>query len=111
VTWAREALEVEHAVADDADVFLGDRHEFAPQRVERVEVEPTRAALETRGVDEMWRADRRDVHGQPGVLAHEHAGRTRVVEVDVREQQMTEVGDGEAARGKFGAQRLDGRSR
>jgi hypothetical protein len=39
----------------------------------------------------MRRADRRDVHLQLRVLAHEHSCRARVVEVDVREQQVRHV--------------------
>src|SRR5690242_18445043 len=39
----------------------------------------------------MRRADGRDVHLQLRVLAHEDAGGARMVEVDVREQQMTHV--------------------
>ena len=62
----REAVEAEHAVADDADVLLGHRRELAPELVEVLAVESARALLEPRRVDEVGRADLRDVDGQPG---------------------------------------------
>ena len=86
-----EAFEPEHLGADDADVLLRHRCELAPERVELLAVEPARASLEPLGVDEVRRADLRYVHLQLRVLADEHAGRARVVEVDVREQQVPHV--------------------
>ena len=44
------------------------------------------------------------MHLQPRVLAHEHARRARMVEVDVREQQVAHVGELEAALGEPGLQ-------
>ena len=44
---------------------------------------------------------------QPGVLAHEHAGRARVVEVDVREEQVPEVAQLETALGQARLQLVD----
>ena len=90
-----EGLEPEHRAVDRVDVLLRDRRELAPERVERVAVEPARALLEPLGLDEVRRADRRDVHLQAGVLADEHARRAGVVEVDVREQEMADVGERE----------------
>ena len=55
-----EDLEPGGAVARDPDVLLGHRCELAPELVERVAVEPPRAPLEPRGVDEVRRADLRD---------------------------------------------------
>ena len=51
------------------------------------------------------------MHCQSRVLAHEDACRARVVEVDVREQKMAEIGDREAVVGESFAQRLDRRCR
>ena len=87
----REAGEAEHAVADDVHVRRRHGRELAPERVERVAVEPARAALEPLGLDEVRRADLRDVHLQRRVLADEHACGARMVEVDVAEQQMADV--------------------
>ena len=69
------------------------RRELTPERVERGAVEPARAALEALRVDEMRRSDLRDVHLELRMLAHEHAGRTRMVEMDVAEQEMTHVAE------------------
>src|SRR5690348_4379546 len=80
-----EAVEAEHPVADDVHVRLGKRCELAPQRVERVAVQPPRAALEPGGIQEVRRADLRHVDLQRRMLAHERSGRARVVEVDVAE--------------------------
>ncbi len=50
-------------------------------------------------------ADLRHVHLQLGVLADEHARRARVVEVDVREEQVPHVAELESALGQAGLQR------
>ena len=50
------------AVADDLDVLLRHGRELAPEDVERVAVEPARARLEPARVDDVRRADLRDVH-------------------------------------------------
>ena len=102
-----EDLEPEEAVADGVDVALGDGRELAPERVERRPVEPARARLELRRVDEVRRADLGDVHLQPRALAHERARGSRVVEVDVREEQVADVGEVEAALGESGLQVRD----
>jgi pimeloyl-ACP methyl ester carboxylesterase len=44
----------------------------------------------------MWRADRRHPHRQPGMLTDERTGGAGVVEMDVREEQVAEVGHLEA---------------
>ena len=97
VTGGRKARQAERLVAHDVDVVARDGRELAPEPVEVVSVEPPRAALEPARVDEVGRADLRDVHLQAGVLPHEHARRSRMVEVDVREQQVSYVGELEAA--------------
>ena len=100
VAGARKGREPERLVADDVDVLGRDWRELAPEPVEVVAVEPPRAALEPARVDEVRRADLGDVHLQPGVLADEHAGCARMVEMDVREQQVAHVGELEAALGE-----------
>ena len=55
----------------------------------------------------MRRADLGDVHAQLGVLADERAGGAGVVEVDVREQQVADVGELEAAVGERLLQRRE----
>ncbi len=102
VALRREAVEPEHAVADDVDVLLRHRRELAPEHVERFAVQPPRALLQPRRVDEMRRADRRHVHLEPRMLADERAGRARVVEMDVAEQQVAHVGEREPGFGEPG---------
>ena len=104
-----EAVEAEHAVPDRVDVLLRHRSQLAPERVERVAVEPARALLQPARVDEVRCADRRDVHLQRRVLADECPGRAGVVEVDVAEQQVPDVGQREAAVGEARLQRVDRR--
>ena len=111
VTGRREALEAEHLGADCVDVRLGDGHQLAPEAVELFTVKPAGAALETLGVDEVRRADLGDVHLQLGLLADERAGRAGVVEVDVREQQVPQVAELEAALGESVLQLGDARRR
>jgi hypothetical protein len=68
----REALEPDDAIPDGVDVLLRNRSELAPERVERVAVETASALLQPGRVDEVRRADRRDVHCSAG------CSRTRV---------------------------------
>ena len=63
-----ERLEPETGAVERVDVLLRHRRELAPERVEGVAVQPARALLQPLGVDEVRRADRRDVHLQAGCL-------------------------------------------
>ena len=91
VTGGRKAFEPDHVSPDDLDVPFRNGGELAPHRVERFAVQPPRARLEPARVDEVGRADLRDVDAQAGMLADEDPGGARVVEMDVREQEVTEV--------------------
>jgi hypothetical protein len=68
-----EGLQAEDGAVERVDVLLGHGRELAPERVERVAVQPARAPLEPLRSDEVRCADRRDVHLQRGVPAHEHS--------------------------------------
>ena len=87
-------------------VFLRHGRELAPELVEGVAVEPARARLEPGRVDEMGGPDPRDVHLQRRVLAHEHSGSARMIEVDVRQEQMPDVSKLEPACAQSGFQLL-----
>ena len=93
VSRSREALETENSVSEGVDVSLGDRSQLSPQRVERCPIQSPRARLELRRVDEVRRADLGDVHLEPRMLAHENARRPGMVQVDVREKQVADVGE------------------
>jgi hypothetical protein len=54
---SRPGLEVEDAVPDDLHGILRHRRELTPEPVEVVPVEPTGAAFEAAGIDEVRRAD------------------------------------------------------
>jgi hypothetical protein len=96
----REAIEAEDVFADDVHVLLRYRREFAPERVERVAVQPSRASFEALGRDQVRCPDLRDVHLERRVLADEYAGGARVVEVDVAEQQMVNIRELDALLGE-----------
>ena len=94
-------------VADDVDVLGRDGYELAPEPVERVAVEPAGARFELRRVDHVRGSDLRDVNLQRRMLADERARRAGVVEMDVREEQMPDVGELEPTLGEPGLQVLD----
>ena len=100
VARSREDLQVEHAVADDADVLLRHRHERPPEPVEVVPVQPPGAPLEAARVDQVRRPDLAHVDEQARVLADEGAGRAGMVEMDVREQEVAELPDLEPVLGE-----------
>ena len=79
VARGREALEPEQLGTNDVDVLLRHRCELAPERVELVAVEPARAALQPRRVDEMRRSDLGDVDLQPRVLSDERSRGSGVI--------------------------------
>ena len=107
----REALEPDDALADDVHVFLRDGCKLSPECVERGPVQPARARLELARIDEVRGPDLGHVHLEPGVLSHEHAGRSRVVEMDVREQEMLDLRQVEPALREPGLEMGDGRRR
>ena len=88
---ASKALEAEHLVAYQMHILSRHGEELAPELVERVAVEPARTRLEPRRVDEVWRADLGHVNAEARIPLHERSGRARVVEVDVREQEVTDL--------------------
>ena len=111
VTLCRERLPAEDVAVGEPDVCFRHGREFSPERVEEVAVEPPRRALEARGVDEMGSTDLGDPNGQLRVLADERPGRTCMVEMDVREQQVADVVECDAACGEPASKRLVGRGR
>ena len=92
----REGLQPEGHLADDADALLWHRRELAPEVVERIAVEAASAVFQLRRVNEMRGAELRDVDLELRVLAHEDARGAGVVEVDVAEDQVTQVCELEA---------------
>src|SRR5439155_26218864 len=89
----------------------GYGRQLAPQRVEGVAVEPAGAGLEPARVDHMRRADFRHVYLQARVPPDERSRRAGVVEVDVRQEQVPDVLQREAARGEPRLERLEARAR
>jgi hypothetical protein len=96
----RERVEAERVVADGMDVRFGDRGQLSPELVERVAVEASRTALEAGGVYQVRRADLGDVDLQVRMLADEDARGGRVIEVNVAQEQVTDVGESEPEPGK-----------
>jgi hypothetical protein len=101
---ARKAFEPDDAIAHDPDVLLRHGDELAPEAVERVAVQPARARLEPRWVDQVGCADDGDVHLKRGVLANECSGGPGVVEVDVGEKEMPDLAELEPSPRKAGLQ-------
>jgi len=83
--------------------------ELPPQRFEHVAVEPPRRPLEARGVDQVRLADGAHPDRQTGAPPDERTGCSRVVEVDVREEQVADVLQLEPSFGEACLQRLDRR--
>jgi len=103
------ALETDDVVADDVHVVAGDCRKLAPEGVEGVAVELSRAPFEAVWVDQVGCADLGYVHLERGMLPYEYACRPGVVEMDVAEQQMAYVGELQAVLRKPRFQRVDRR--
>src|SRR6266511_2586404 len=95
--WSREALEPRREVTRDVHVLGGDGERLTVERLQRVAVEAPRRADQLRGVDNVRRADLGDVHLDVRVRAHDVPGCPCVVEVDVREEQMPDLREIDAA--------------
>jgi hypothetical protein len=91
----RPGIELEHLVPDDLDGLLRDGDQLAPEAVEVVAVEPARAPFEAARIDQVRGADRTHVHAETGVLPDEGSCRARMVEVDMGEDEMPDVGEGQ----------------
>jgi hypothetical protein len=104
-------FQVEHPVPDDLHRLLGNGRKLAPQPVEIVAVEPARAPLEPAGIDEVRRPDLAHVHPQPGAPARDHACCPRVIEMDMREHDVTKVPESEPAVTERRFQRLEAAAR
>src|SRR4051812_22392156 len=105
-----EALPAEHLAGRDPHVRLGHGGELTPERVEQVAVETACGLLQPRRVDEVRRTDLRHPHGKARVAADERARRAGMVEVDVREQQVPDVGQLEPVRRESRVERLGRRA-
>ena len=93
----RQGVQVEDAVADPLHGLGGNRSQLAPQAVEVVTVEPAGAPLEPARVDEMRRPHLAHVYSKLWIAAGDEAGRAGVVEVDVREDEVAELLERQAA--------------
>jgi hypothetical protein len=107
VPWSRPGLQLEHLLSDQLDSVLRDRSQLSPETIEILPVESASASLEPAGIDEVRGPDLADVDLQLLVAAGEKARRARVVEVDVREQQVAKVPEGEPVGRQAGLQRID----
>ena len=67
------------------------RHDGAPQPIHVLAVEPGGAGNELRRIDQVSRAALVDEHLDLGIRRQEQPGRARVIEMDVRQQQLTDV--------------------
>src|SRR3954470_9347639 len=106
-----EALPAEHVVRRDAHVRLGNRCELTPQRVEQLAIEPPRGALEPRRVDEMRSADLGHPDREAGMPPDERARGARVVEVDMRKEQVADIRQLEAVLAQSPHERFERRGR
>ena len=83
----------ELAVAGDVHVLRRHRDRFSEERVEPVSVDAARACNQPLGIDHVRPADFADVHLDRRVVAHEQPRGAGVVEMDVRDQQVTKLRD------------------
>jgi hypothetical protein len=95
---------------DRPHVALGHRLHVAPQVVVQRAEHPPRARHQAGRVDEVARTPLVHPHRQPRVLPYERARRAGVVEVDVRQEQVAQVGDLEAGGREALAQRAEMRA-
>ena len=103
----REAL----AAAEDVHVLLGHGQELAPEPVHVVAVEPRRAAQQLLGIDHVRRPPLVHVDLDVGILAHQGAGRSGVIEMDVGQENRPHVGWRDALGPERRAQRVETRRR
>ena len=79
--------------------------DLAPQTLHGVAVKQRRARQEPGRIDEMRRAALVHVDAERWIFTDEHAGRTGVIQMDVRQEQRRHIPDRQAGGGERGAQR------
>ena len=84
-----------------------DGRELAPELVERVAVEPARARLELRRIDQVRRSDLRDVHLEPGCSRTSTPAAPAWSRWMCERSRCRDVGELEPALGEPGLQVLD----
>jgi hypothetical protein len=102
-----EGLEPRDGPFGDPDVRRRDGGELTPELVEGLAVQPAGTRFEPRRIDDVRRADLGDVDDEIGVSPDEYACCARVIEMDVRQQQVTNVGQREASLGEPRLEALD----
>src|SRR4051794_14861968 len=79
------------AIGERDDPVFGYRYDLAPERVHAVTVEPCGGADEARGIDQMRRTDGMDEDAHIGLLAHDRASASGVVEMDVGDEDAGQL--------------------
>ena len=97
------------AIGERDDPVFGHRHDLAPERVHAVAIEPTGGTDETRGIDQMWRADGMDEDLHIRLLSHDRSGTSGVVEMDVGDEDLGQLGGVESRHLDPGIERRQGR--
>jgi len=84
-------LPAEDRACWDPHVRLRHRREFAPECVERFAEDPSCRPLEPRWVNKMRRTHLRYPHSEMRVIAHNRPDRTRMIEMNVRQENVPEL--------------------
>src|SRR6266850_6033902 len=84
--------------ANRDDIRGGHRRDLAPQLVHLISVQARGAFEQLRRIYQMGGAALVDVYRDPRVPPDDRAGRSRMIEVDVREQEMRDVAEPETLR-------------
>src|SRR5215472_4029699 len=85
----------------DAQILRGHRHRVAEELLQSVRPQPSRARQQLRGIDHMRRAQFVNVNCELRILLHQRAGRARVVQMNVRQQNRIEAGHRSAMRAQL----------
>jgi len=96
------------AAFEDAEIFLRDGERVAEEAREIVSPKAAGAGEKFRGIGQVRRAELVDVNLEAGIFADECAGGAGMVQVNVRDEDGVEIGDGEAVGAKLLAQSCDG---
>ena len=103
----RDAFATRH----DDEIPGGHRTKLAPETIHVVAPEPRRARDQLLGIDEVRRASLMYIHAQGRIRTNERAGRARVIEMNVRQENGPQVRDRDARAIELGSERRQGARR
>src|SRR6202158_4809398 len=98
------------AALERSHILLRHRNKFTPQPIDLITVQACSTFEQTCGVHHVRRASLMHIYPKPGIFSHQRPGRTRMIEMNMGQENRRQVGNSNSLLGKVSAQRPDRKS-